>query len=108
MPKGQREAALSLGMTELKVFKKIIFPQAMKYVIPALITELVIVVKDSTFAYVVNYPDLMQNAKILISNYDAMLQVYLVAAVIYILINFLLNKISEKIAERNLSVSKKA
>ncbi|MBP5192648.1 MAG: amino acid ABC transporter permease [Eubacterium sp.] len=100
VPRGQREAALSLGMTESKVFYKIIFPQAMRYVIPALITELVIVVKDSTFAYVVNYPDLMQNAKILISNYDAMLQVYLVVAVIYILINFVLNKISEKIAER--------
>ena len=56
--------------------------------------------KDTTFAYVVNFPDLMQNAKVLISNYDAMLSVYLVAAVIYILINFLLNRLSDTIAKQ--------
>ncbi len=92
VPKGQREAALSLGMVERKVFLKIVFPQAFRYVIPALLSELVIVVKDTTFAYVVNFPDLMQNASVLISNYDAMLSVYLLAAVIYIIINYLLNK----------------
>lgn len=94
VPVGQREAALSLGMRGAKVFLKIVFPQAMRFVIPALIAELVIVVKDTTFAYVVNFPDLMQNAKVLISNYDAMLSVYLLVAVIYIIINYLLNKAS--------------
>lgn len=94
VPKGQREAALSLGMRDSSVFMKVVFPQAIRYVIPALISELVIVVKDTTFAYVVNFPDLMQNAKVLISNYDALLSVYLVVAVIYIIINYLLNRAS--------------
>ncbi len=100
VPKGQTEAALSLGMTKGQVFIHIVFPQAIRYVIPALISELVIVVKDTTFAYVVSFPDLMQNAMVLISNYDAMLSVYLVVAVIYILINYTLNKISAWIARR--------
>lgn len=100
VPKGQREAALSLGMSNRSVFLKVVFPQAIRYVIPALISELVIVVKDTTFAYVVNFPDLMQNAKVLISNYDALLSVYLVVAVIYILINYLLNKTSDFVAKR--------
>ncbi len=100
VPKGQREAALSLGMREGSVFLKVIFPQAIRYVIPALISELVIVVKDTTFAYVVNYPDLMQNAKVLISNYDALLSVYLVVAVIYIVINYLLNRASAFAAKK--------
>lgn len=100
VPKGQTEAALSLGMRGGSVFFKIVFPQAFRYVIPSLISELVIVLKDTTFAYVVNYADLMQNAKVLISNYDALLSVYLVAAVIYILINYLLNKVSVAIARR--------
>ena len=94
VPKGQTEAALSLGMRDGSVFFNIVFPQAFRYVIPALIAEIVIVLKDTTFAYVVNYADLMQNAKVLISNYDALLSVYLVTAVIYILINYLLNKLS--------------
>lgn len=103
VPKGQTEAALSLGMRDRSVFLKIVFPQAIRFVIPALIAELVIVVKDTTFAYVVNFPDLMQNAKVLISNYDALLSVYLVAAVIYILINYLLNRLSDTIAARQKS-----
>ncbi len=100
VPKGQREAAMSLGMREASVFLKVVFPQALRYVVPALISELVIVVKDTTFAYVVNFPDLMQNAKVLISNYDALLSVYLVVAVIYILINYLLNRLSDLAAGR--------
>lgn len=94
VPKGQKEAAISLGMRSGSVFFKVIFPQAIRYVIPALIAELVIVVKDTTFAYVVSFPDLMQNAKVLISNYDSLVSVYLVVAIIYIIINYLLNKLS--------------
>lgn len=101
VPKGQTEAALSLGMRSASVFFKIVFPQGFRYVVPALISEIVIVLKDTTFAYVVNYADLMQNAKVLISNYNALLSVYLVAAVIYILINYFLNKLSVKLAGRS-------
>ena len=97
VPKGQIEAALSLGMRDRHVFYKVIFPQAFRYVIPSLISEIVIVVKDTTFAYVINFPDLMQNAKVLISNYDAMLPVYLVVSVIYILINFLINQLARAV-----------
>lgn len=100
VPKGQTEAALSLGMRKWSVFFKIVFPQALRYVIPSMISELVIVLKDTTFAYVVSYADLMQNARVLISNYDALLSVYLVVAVIYILINYLLNKASVAVARR--------
>ena len=85
VPKGQTEAAVALGM---------------RSVIPSLISELVIVLKDTTFAYVVSYADLMQNARVLISNYDALLSVYLVVALIYILINYLLNQASVAVAKR--------
>lgn len=106
VPKGQTEAALSLGMRDSSVFFKIVFPQGFRYVIPALISEIVIVLKDTTFAYVVNYSDLMQNSRVLISNYDALLSVYLVTAVIYILINYLVNKVSVTVARRkNVSVT---
>lgn len=100
VPKGQREAALSLGMREASVFLKIIFPQGFRYVLPSLIAEIVIVVKDTTFAYIVSYPDLMQNAKVLISNYDSMLAVYLLVAVVYIALNYCLNEISAFIARK--------
>ena len=100
VPKGQREAAVSLGMRERSVFLKVLFPQAFRFVLPALIAELVIVVKDTTFAYVVNFPDLMQNASVLRSNYDALLPIYLFVTAIYILINYLINRASVWAATR--------
>ena len=94
VPAGQTEAALSLGMRRAAVFFRIVFPQGLRFMVPSLIAELVIVLKDTTFAYVVSYADLMQNARVLISNHDALLSVYLVVAVIYILINYRLNRLS--------------
>ena len=99
VPKGQTEAALSLGYRETRLFYRIVFPQAIRFVIPSLIAELVIVLKDTTFASIVSCADLMQNAKVLISNYDALLSIYLVVAVIYILINYLLNRLSDHLAQ---------
>ena len=101
VPVGQTEAALSLGMSDRKIFFTIVFPQAMRFITPALIAELVIVLKYTTYSYVVNYPDLMQNSKVLISNYDALVSVYFVAAIIYILINYAVNRISVIAAERS-------
>ena len=100
VPKGQVEAALSIGLSPAKTMRKIVLPQAVRYVIPSLIAQLVVVVKDTTVAYVVSYPDLMQNARVLITNYDALLSMYLVVAVIYVLINFAINKASVYVAHR--------
>ena len=46
---------------------KIVLPQAIRYVIPSLISQLVVVVKDTTVAYVVSYPDMLQNARVPVS-----------------------------------------
>ena len=71
VPRGQTDAARSVGMTEAQVFFSIVFPQALRYIVPALVAQLVIVVKDTTFGYVVTYGELMQNAKVLVANYNS-------------------------------------
>lgn len=100
VPKGQVEAALSLGMSPLRTTFKIVLPQAIRFVIPSLISQLVVVVKDTTVAYVVSYPDLMQNARVLITNYDALVSVYFTIAIIYILINYAINQASIYVSHR--------
>lgn len=100
VPRGQVEAALSLGMRRGRIMFKIVLPQAVRFVIPSLISQLVVVVKDTTVAYVVSYPDLMQNARVLITSYDALVSMYLVIALIYILINYAINKASVYVARR--------
>ena len=91
---------MSLGMTHGKITRKIVLPQALKIVIPSLVSQLVVVVKDTTVAYVVSYPDLMQNARVLISNYDALVSMYFVVAIIYIAINYATNQFSVYLAHR--------
>lgn len=100
VPKGQVEAAMSIGLSPAKTMRKIVLPQAVRYVIPSLISQLVVVVKDTTVAYVVSYPDLMQNARVLITSYDALVSVYFTIALIYILINYAINKASVAVANR--------
>ena len=100
---GQVEAARSLGMSFSRILAKIVIPQALRSsVLP--MTNLFIAVmlttalgsqvplKPQELTGVVSYPDLMQNARVLITNYDALVSVYLVIAVIYILINVAINK----------------
>ncbi len=101
VPQGQREAAISLGMSRMQTTFKIVLPQAIRYVVPSLISQLVVVVKDTTVAYIVSYPDLLQNARVLISSYDALVSTYFVIALIYILLNYAINQFSVYLAHRS-------
>lgn len=97
VPRGQADAARSLGMTEVQVFFAIVFPQALRYIVPALVAQLVIVVKDTTFGYVVTYGELMQNARVLIANYHSLVPVYLIVAALYCLVNYAISRASRRL-----------
>lgn len=97
VPRGQTDAARSLGLTEAQVFFSVVFPQALRYIVPALVAQLVIVVKDTTFGYVVTYGELMQNAKVLIANYHSLVPVYLVVAALYCLVNYGISRASKRL-----------
>ncbi len=100
VPKGQVEAALSIGLSRAQTMRRIVLPQAIRYVVPSLIAQLVVVVKDTTVAYVVSYPDLMQNARVLITSHDSLVSIYLVIAVVYVLINFAINQLAAVVSRR--------
>ena len=96
VPRGQTDAARALGLSELQVFAHVVFPQALRFVVPALVAQLVIVVKDTTFGYVVTYGELMQNARVLIANYRSLVPVYLAVAVLYCLVNYAISRASRR------------
>lgn len=100
VPKGQTEAAMSIGMGRMRTMFRIILPQAIRFIIPTLISQLVVVVKDTTLAYVVSYPDMQQNARVLVTNYDALVSTYFIVAILYIVLNYLINKASVAVARR--------
>ena len=100
VPRGQTDAARALGLSEARVFAHVVFPQALRYIVPALVAQLVIVVKDTTFGYVVTYGELLQNAKVLIANYRSLVPVYLAVAVLYCAVNYAISRASRRLGQR--------
>ena len=100
VPEGQKEAGVSLGLSYWQNFRYVIMPQMFRIVTPTLVTQLVVVVKDTSFGYVVTYPELMVNAKVLIANFSSLIPVYLVIAAIYILVNLAISRFANWLSRR--------
>lgn len=97
IPRGQNDAAVSVGMTGGQAFRIVVLPQAVRVIIPSLVAQVVIVVKDTTFGYVVAYQELMQTGRVMVSNFGDMVQTYFVITVVYILVNVAISATASRI-----------
>lgn len=100
LDRGQSEAALALGMTTGLSMRLVVLPQAVRLVIPTLVTQLVALLKDSTLGYVVSYPELMKQANNLANNTKLLLQAFVVVSAIYVVINFALTRLATYLEHR--------
>lgn len=100
LPSGQREAGLSIGLTQGKTLRLILLPQALRAMLPAAIGQLVVVLKDTALGYVILYSELLRAAKQLGSANANTVPAYIVAAVIFILMNYLLTWAANKTQDR--------
>lgn len=86
---GQVEAARSLGMTNWQSMIKVVFPQAVKNSIPAIGNEFIINIKDSSVLSVIGVLDLMYATKSISGIYYRSLEIYCVAAIVYLVLTWL-------------------
>jgi glutamate transport system permease protein len=100
LPKGQSEAGLSIGLTASQTLRSIQLPQALTAMLPALIGQFVVILKDSALGYAITYLELLNWSKTLGSAFANVLQAYLVAAVLFILINFALTVLAGRVQRR--------
>lgn len=105
LPRGQGEAAAAIGLTSRQSMRFVILPQAIRIIIPSLITQLVSLLKDSTLGYAASYPELMRTATNLTAVYHNFIQTYLLIAVVFVLINVLLSYLA-RVLDRRLSRSR--
>lgn len=91
IPKGQMEAALSLGMTPALAMRRIIIPQALKIAIPSLGNQAIILLKDSSLASVIALSELLMVAKRYGSRHFTFLEFFFVAALIYLVLTTFFN-----------------
>ena len=92
LPRGQAEAALAVGLRKNQVMRFILLPQAVTAMLPAIVSQLVVIVKDTAIGgAVLTFPDLMAAVSPMSAYYGAnVIASFTVVAVIYILINFAL------------------
>lgn len=90
LPRGQSEAGLTIGLTPQQTLRLIQLPQALTAMLPALVAQLVVVLKDSALGIAITYPDLLNWAKTMGSAYANTVPAYLVAGALYILLDYAL------------------
>ncbi len=102
--RGQREAALSLGMTETQAMRRIILPQAFKRSVPPLGNQFIIALKDSSLASAIAVRELLLRARQMGSSTLMMLEMLMIVGVYYLLMTTVLNLLMGRI-EKRLEVS---
>ncbi|KFI56847.1 amino acid ABC transporter permease [Bifidobacterium cuniculi] len=95
LPNGQHEAAVALGLTRTQSLMNVEVPQAIYAMLPAAVTQLVVVLKDTALGSIIMYTDLLQESRRLGSMYFDILQTLVVAAVIYFIVCWLLSRLAE-------------
>jgi glutamate transport system permease protein len=102
LPRGQAEAAAAVGLTPGQAMRSILLPQAFRAMLPALISQLVVIFKDTSLGFVIGYLEAVKITSIAAQQLHNPLQLYLTIGVIFILINYLLSKLAMSV-ERRLS-----
>ncbi len=101
--KGQREAALSLGMTPSQSMRYVILPQAFRRVVPPLGNEFIAMLKDTALLTVIGVEELLRKGEILNSNYFKPFQIFLSVAFIYLIMTLTFSRFVDY-TERRLGV----
>lgn len=94
LPRGQGEAGLAVGLTPGQVLRSIQLPQALTAMLPALVGQLVVVLKDSALGYGITYLELLTWSKTLGSAYANTVPAYIVAGILFVVINYTLTRLA--------------
>lgn len=100
IPAGQLEASLSLGLTRPRAFWYIILPQGFRAAMPALVAQLIYLLKGTTLGYVISYEELLYSAKLIGEYTNFILQSILVVTAVYLVLNIFLSRVSTWIEQR--------
>jgi glutamate transport system permease protein len=100
LPRGQREAGLAIGLTPAKSLRLVEVPQALIAMMPSMISQLVVILKDTALGYIITYSELLRSARLVGSTFANYIPALIVAAVIFIVINYTLTWVAERVARR--------
>ena len=99
IPRGQYEAAEVLGYSRLQTFMKIVLPQVIKRILPALGNEIITLVKDTSLAFAIGVAEMFSTAKALVASQVSMLP-FVFAAVFYWVFNFVVEVVLGRVEKK--------
>ena len=100
LPRGQREAGLAVGMTPTQTLVSVQLPQAIAAMLPSIISQLVVILKDSALGVSISYLELLRAGQNLATYRGNLIPTLIVLAVMYIIINYSLTKVAAAVEKR--------
>lgn len=101
LPKGQSEAAQAIGLRKSQTMGSILLPQAVTVMLPAIVSQLVVIVKDTALGGVMlGFTELLNSRGTLAANYANVIPSFIVVAVIFIILNFILTSFASWLEAR--------
>lgn len=100
LPGGQAEAAAAVGLSPSQTTRMILLPQAFRIMLPALISQLVVVLKDTSLGFIISYEDTLNIGKQIIGVLGNPIPTYIVIAAIFIAVNYSLSKLAQYVQRR--------
>jgi His/Glu/Gln/Arg/opine family amino acid ABC transporter permease subunit len=98
--RGQVEAATALGMTTTKTMTYVVLPQALKNMVPSLVTQMIVLFKDTSLASIIGYVDLTKAAQIVNNREIKPFELYLFIAVVYWLCTYSMSQVARRFERR--------
>jgi polar amino acid transport system permease protein len=99
VPRGQREAAFSAGMSPAQTFGRIVMPQVLLASAPSIVNQFTVIVKSSTLISVITVPDLMSQSQKLVNVWYEPIEILTATAAIYIAFVFLVSLAGKLLAD---------
>jgi His/Glu/Gln/Arg/opine family amino acid ABC transporter permease subunit len=100
VPRGQVEAATALGLTATKTMTWVVLPQALRNMVPSLVTQMIVLFKDTSLASIIGYVDLTKAAQIVNNREIKPFELYLFIAVVYWLCTYSMSVMARRLERR--------
>ena len=98
--RGQMEAARSLGMPYWRSMQRVVLPQAIRTMIPSIINQFIITLKDTSILSVIGFPELVNTAKNVVANTFMSFQTWTIVAVMYLIVITTLSRVARSLERR--------
>ena len=100
VPRGQVEAATALGLTRAQTMRFVVLPQAIRNMVPSLVTQMIVLFKDTSLASIIGYVDLTKAAQIVNNREIRPFELYLFIAVVYWVCTYSMSQVARRFERR--------